>query len=434
MKKRISRRRLLRGAAGVAIGLPLLDAMIPVGQSCPTSSAKAQDGVPKRFAAFHHGSGMGNAMNLWRCSGTEDDWSLGSLLSPFERHKDELLVFDGIRINKAGGEGHTDAMGSCLTGMPIRAMNGPALGISVDQAIANHIGAATRVKTLDLSPRRNHPNTPWGWMSFSGPEAPVLPEQDPRRAFNALFGGFDPDAVATPSSEVATRIAQRRSVLDYVMDDYSRVALTLGTDDRRKIDAHLQAIREIEMRLDVNVASACSVPDDPNEDLDYPQRVRVMMDLMVAAFACDATRVATFNFEGSADNMIYRWLGTNDRHHKAAHNEEPDSMNTIIKVREYFYGEIAYFLDRMKEVPEVDGTLLDHSAVLFYTEMGEVHAAHPVPFHLAGKAGGSFRTGRLMNVGDTPHNNLLVSLANAFGLEGDSFGNPSWCTGPIDLS
>jgi hypothetical protein len=420
----------------VAIGLPLLEAMriSPLG-----STALAQNAPPKRFIVWFTGSG--SILDKWRPSGTADNFQLSPILAPLEPHKDHLVVVDGCYLQHANGDAHTDGMGACLTGTPLRPTSGGtgyATGISVDQVIAEHIGASTALKSLELSVSKL-PVSVWTRLAYAGDNEPIPPEHDAQKVFARLF--TDRTAGSVDDAALATLKAQRKSVLDAVADDYATLGKRLGTDDRQRIEQHFTAIREIETRMDAVTpgGSACPTTAQPPSydsldamgDAGYPLMGKLMMDLMVTALSCDRTRVITLLWEHAAENQRFPFINADVEHHEAIHASQFGPVQTILT---WFTTQQAYLLSKMKEIKEGDGSLLDNTLIFSTSEQsnGTTHRHDNMPYLLLGKAGGALKTKRWLRYsGNEPHNNLLVSMLNLMGVEAKTFGKADWCTGPI---
>ena len=432
-KGRIDRRKLLRGLGGVAIALPALDAM---GDALGVKTLGGREalgatGFPKRFVTVFTGSGT--IIDKWRPTGSETSFTFGPITQPLAPHTDKIVVVDGLLGKGANGEGHTDRMGAVLTGMPLLPTSngtGFASGISVDQVIAKDIGAMTQIKSLEMSVGPITGSV-WGRLAYSGSNQPIPPEGDPQKVFTRLFGGAP--ATTNPAVDTAQILRdQRRSVLDAIQDDYGTLSQRLGTSDRRRVDQHLDAVRDIEMRLDVvgSTGASCNATK-PQVASDFPTMGKLQMDLLVMALACDRTRVATFLWEQAADNRRFPWIGVDDEHHNGIHNSHFDNVQKILT---WFSEQHAYLLAKMKSVPEGAGTLLDNSLVFFTSEQsdGTKHLSNNMPYMLAGNAGGALKTGRFLRfTGNPPHNNLLVSILNLMGNPATTFGQKDWCTGPV---
>lgn len=435
--KALNRRRLLRGLGSVAVGLPLLEAMqhfSPLG-----SRALAQSAAPKRFVVWFTGSG--SILDKWRPSGTQDNFQLSPILAPLAPHQDHLVVVDGCYLKHQNGDAHTDGMGACLTGTPLRPTSngtGYATGISVDQVIAEKIGATTALKSLELSVSKL-PVSVWTRLAYAGDNQPLPPEHDAQKVFARLF--TDEAMAGMDDAALTTLKAQRKSVLDAVADDYQALAQRLGSEDRQRIDQHFTAIREIEMRLDAATpgGNSCTKPTLPPSydsleamgDPGYPLMGKLMMDLMVTALACDRTRVITLLWEHAAENQRFPFIDADVEHHEAIHNSQ---FGPVQKILTWFSEQQAYLLSKMKEVKEGDGTLLDNTLIFSTSEQsnGTTHKHDNMPYLLLGKAGGALKTKRWLRYsGNEPHNNLLVSMLNLMDVDAKTFGNPDWCTGPL---
>ena len=476
-KNRINRRTVLRGAGGVAIGLPFLSAMLAPGRS------HAQDSTPTRLVVFYNPGGT--LLDQWRPSGSETDFTLTSMMSPLAPFQDRLVFVDGVdmSITQLGyGHPHSRGMGGVLTGQELLAGNyntnggnaGFAAGASVDQVVAAAISEGVRFPSLEVSAGwstgitaggQPHPGNIINYQPPSSPggaAVPVPPSTDPLNTLNRVFAGLEPDADANATAELS---AWNASILDGVQDDFNRVMGLLGAEDRAKLEAHVALVRETEEGLKQSVTAGCVAPDsvdptpgyydDPIADgvsrgasdggdaaittgAKVPLKGDVMTDLLVTAMACDLTRVGTMQWSDSEAKFMLGFLNDNngnpltDHHHGYQHDRgyQPGSLEIIY----HFYMEkFASLLQKLDSVDEGDGTLLDHSLVLSVSEiqMPESHAQNNMPFILAGGASGQLQTGRWLRVNSQPHNNLLVSILNLFGLPDQTFGNPQFSTGPL---
>jgi hypothetical protein len=452
----LDRRSFLRGACGTLIALPFLEAMGGCSRGDRlghgiASGARALNGQPKRFLVIFSGNGTENTLTQWRPSGGETDFTLSPILEPLAPYKNQLLIPDGISMESSysgPGDAHQRGMGSLLTGTQLlegsfRGNDGQtagyAGGISVDQAIAGHIGKDTKFRSLELSVQ-NTGVTVYARMSYLGPGQPLPPENDPFVAYRRIFDGVG----GTPDPQADWILRRRRSVLDTVMQDYAQLQDRVGAPDRQKLEAHLEAIREIERRLGAGAVEggACEVPETPavfdhRSPERFPEVARLQMDLMVMALACDLTRVGSIMFSRANNNMLFPWLGIQQGHHDLSHHGDSDvEANTkLMKINRWYAEQMAYLIGRLRAIPDGDGrTLLDNTVVFWVNEQGKGnnHSRKSMPFVLAGGGGGAFRPGRYVKFqGSPPHNNLLVSLLNAFGVETMTFGSPAHCTGPL---
>lgn len=439
-RRRLSRRALLRGAGGIALALPFLDAMADSASAGP---------FPKRLIVFF--TGLGTVKSAWSPTGTEADFTLGEILAPLAPFQDKLLVLEGLDMESAyhgPGDPHQQGIAQALTGTELEegdlfpyacnpsAKVGWGGGISVDQFLAKEIGQGTKLASLELGVQVQYANVS-SRISYLGPGQPVPPEDDPRAAFARLFT----DLSADPESLARLR-AHRRQVLDAVMDDYGDLRGRLGGSDRAKVEHHLEAVQEIEKRLDAPglIGGACAIPTlgDPLEPYvndSYPALGRLQMDLLTMAFACDLTRVATLQWASTQAGKVFTWLGHNETHHQLSHSStsDPVRQGQLIDIGKWHAEQLAYLLGKLAAVQEGTGTLLDNTLVLWCTDIavGQTHARRDMPYVLAGGAGGALETGRYLRYSGDYHNNLLVSICNAMGVGVTSFGNPLYCTGKL---
>lgn len=441
-----SRRELLAalGAAGL---VPLLP-----------SAARAQ-AAPRRLVVFYTPNGTVGPQ--WRPKGTETAFTLGRILAPLEPHRAKLLVLGGLNMALADsgfGSHHTRGIGGLLTGRPILMGRfesaGPptagwAAGISLDQHIAKVAGASTRFRSLELGVRVIDAEVR-GRVSYLGPSQPVPPMESPYDAFDRLFAGTRPPVGGGGGGEMGLdrlRI-ERKSVLDFVQLELASVRRSLGTDDRPRLDAHVESLRDIERRLSPPQAppvAGCAAPApgarmDLTASENMPAIGRLQMDLLVGALACDHTRVATLQWTSAESNQTFPWLGINGQHHVISHAGDGDAgaLENLTRINTWYAEQLRYLLDKLAAVREGERTLLDNTVVLWMNEVGKGnnHAHRDLPFLLAGSCGGHFRTGRFVDfmaggASGRPHNDLLVSLANAMGLPDKLFGDPAHCTGPL---
>jgi hypothetical protein len=476
MNPKYSRRSFLRATGLSAAALPLLH---------PRASAAAG---PKRVVIVSWSNGVWRE-DFWP-TGTETEFSLPKILTPLEPFKKEMLVLAGLdvrafyearganyRAMPRVGDAHK-VFPALLTGahfaqyapdMPYPTTAG---GPSIDQYIAEQLatrGMTTPFKSLVLGGR-----TGSGWgscISYSGHDSPgITPENDPRRLFNTLFQGR-----SLPGGGFDKLSAQRKSVLDFVAPEVDRFSKNLGTDDRKKIAAHLQTVRELERQLATGSTVACAKPNAPTIDFKqndaYPALLDAQFGLIATALKCDLTRVVTFMMESTGGNdIVFSWLGPEfvgkgddyptRQHHDIAHADYrgPEYVARYSRCNQWFMEKVAGFLKLLKETPEGTGTMLDNTAVLIMNGMGVNHNADGVGAVLVGGCGGYFKTGRLLRFGQwatkkrpewkyywgspptginsigtspqdldgLPHNGILVALANAMGIETKTFGDPQY--------
>lgn len=439
MLLRCTRRQLMFGASATAIALPFLR----------MANARADaPAFPKRFIGYYFGSA--NIPEDWRPTGEGDSWDFGPLGAVLAPYKDKIVVTTGVDNQlphlhaTAKQDEHSIGNTSWLTGWePDHALEfANAKGISVDQYLASRLGADMKFASLQFG----SPFESYSSVCHAGPGQPLKHMTTPQEAFARLFGDFGQDPAAQ-----SRRFAQRLSVLDLVRAEMGALRGELGSDGKYKLDAHLDSLRGLEKSLDpaYTVGSACEVPDAsmfvPAPYYDTSEYWKIMDDMcnvMVAALKCDMTRIATLMMSPQGGYS-----------HPESHGYDiPGDVASYTTFRAYAEKFTAFLannlLQRLDAVEEGDGTMLDNCLVLSGTECSEPHAHsdNNMPIVLAGSAGGAIQTGRhLRFVEDAvytqnryayagvPHNNLLVSICNAMGLDDvTTFGNPEHCTGPLD--
>jgi len=426
--RRFSRRRILLGvAAGSVLGpfVPLLDREARGGSPLP---------FPTRIILLF--SPNGTLHERWVPTGTIDDFTLGPILAPLEAYKAQLVVIDGLRVIHDGlGDPHQRGMGALWTGTGLRSgpfvgfnggSAGYASGISVDQSIANTVGGESRYRSLELGVHTGGANV-WTRMCYAGPDQPLAPADDPQATFERLFA-----ELGIGMAGFARLKAERRSVLDFVTDDLAVLARQHGANDRIKLEAHLTAIRAMEQRNET-ATPRCDIPTlefglDPDANDSFPEVSRRQIDQLVMALACDLTRVASLQWSSASSIVRFTWLRQDVAHHDLSHlgDDDPAMVDQMTAINRWYAEEVKYLLDRLAAVPEGNGTLLDHTLVVWGNELsrGNSHGNHPVPFVLAGGANGRIAMGRYLRYDSIEHNRLLVSLCHYMGLdEQEAFGN-----------
>jgi hypothetical protein len=444
---RLSRRSALRGA-GVALGLPWLEAM-------SGSTRKARAAAPKRLLVFFTPDGV--IAESWMPTGGETDFQLNTCHKPLEPHRKDIVILDGVDnlITQRHPRGcqHTRGMGSCMTGRELMEGTmmggsgtpaGLANGISIDQELVNRLKPPTKFPSLELGVGAGGEGgnlSVLGYLCYRGPNQPLPHENSPAAVWKRVFSDLNPG----PGNEVAAArlLAERRSILDGVSASYRSLAPRLGREDRLKVEQHMTTVGDLEKRLMEPKAAAttmgCARPATPaavdyNANDNFPMTGKLQMDLILTAFACDLTRVASLQWGRASAGPRATWLGATRGQHDMSHNINAENKAMLVKLDTWYMEQFAYLISRMKEIPEEGGTMLDNSLILYANELGrgDSHSGDRTPFLLAGRAGGRVRTGRLLKFqGDMPHNNLLVSVLNAMDVPATTFGNPSFCTGPL---
>jgi hypothetical protein len=403
--RRLSRRAMLRGAGGVAIGLPFLEAMRPFG----ARSAAAGNTPPRRFIVFF--SPDGSIRENWTPTGTETSFTLSRILAPLSGNQQSLVILDGLENQVGGyaahpGDDHMKGMGSMLTGIGLLPGNtqggagdpaGLAGGISVDQQIAATIGAGTKFRSLELGVQSGSAGTVWGYTAYAGANLPLPPDNSPASVWSRVFAAF-----GGTSDAVLRQQAERRSVLDAVIQSYARLNPRLGATDKAKLDEHLGNIRDLELRLTASGGTsggACVKPAAPGTidykaNANFPAVGKLQMDLLVMAMACDLTRVGTIQWEQSVGNVRFTWVdpAITRGHHDMSHDGDSvtDTLEMLTKINIWYAQQFNYLLDSLKNAKEADGSsMLDNTLVLWVNELsrGNAHSHDHMPFVLAGGAG-----------------------------------------------
>lgn len=393
------------------------------------------DAAPRRLILLF--SPNGTLHERWAPTGSENDFQLREILQPLESYKSQMCILDGLRVLRDGvGDAHQKGMGCLWTGSPLNPGNfqgggnatpaGWASSASIDQAIVRELDFPTPYASLEFG-ARTEANGVWSRMIYAGSDAPIAPENSPRAMFDRLFADLDVD-----SSELERIKAERRSVLDMVNADLQALSNRSSSADKLKIEAHLDAVREVEKRNDLGV-SACEAPTsvtdiDPEANDNFPAVSRQMLDQLVLSLACDLTRVASLQWSRAAGQVDFNWLpGNLERHHALSHlgDNDPTMIEGLTTINRWYAEEVKYLLDQMSAIPEGNGTLLDNSLVVWGNELsrGNNHGNNPVPFVTFGGAGGRIDTGRWLTYENEPHNRLLVSLGKVMGADFDSFGS-----------
>jgi hypothetical protein len=423
-----------------------------MGSLLPTLEAEGQATAPKKRLILLT-SGNGTVLDAWRPTASGGTLtSLGQCLGPLEAHMQDLLVLDGLGWDYGDGPG-VDHMRIAMmwSGSPMLEGNdfsnstgtrpcGWGSSISIDQHVANRLAetVTTPFKSLEfgVDVSRHHIYTR---VSYAGSNQPIAPEGDPYAMFDRVFADIGSQPTDTAALEAIR--ARRKSILDAVKGNLSSVQTKVSAADRIKIEAHLEAVRSIEKRLDGSIpVDSCMQPGlgemlDPEANDNFPALSRLQLDLMVAALACDLTRVVSMLWAGAANEVRFTWLGQDDGHHSISHDDGDGGQAQRIDAHAWFSGEVAYLLDKLKATPDGEGTLLDNSLMAWGNELadGAAHSQSPIPIVLAGKAGGAITsTGRLLDYGEMRHNGLLVSIANLMDMpDVTEFGSLDEGSGPL---
>jgi hypothetical protein len=431
-KKALSRRTFLRGA-GVALALPLLDAMIP--------SLTAQDRTPaapgrlRRLGYVY--MPMGCDHTRWTPPGGEKLDKLSYILTPLERVKNDVTVISNLALRNAYPGTHATSNSSFLSAVRAKLTESADyyLGTTADQLAAKQIGKDTQLPSLELSMDQmtlagqcdnGYACVYQNNLSWSTPTTPLPSEAHPRVVFERLFGDGD-----TPAERRAA-LKTKASLLDSVLGEFNELKTKLGPADRAKVSGYLDAIREVERRIQRAEAGA---KDKAVRDLDRPAGVpdsyadhaRLMFDLQVLAFQADVTRVITFQMARETSNRTYPEIGVPDPHHPLTHHgNDPKKVERMAKINRFHVSLFAEFLQKLRETKEGGGTLLDHSLLLYGSGMGNpnVHDHDNLPILVAGGAAGRMRGGRhLRFTKPTPLANLHLTLLDKVGVRLEKFAD-----------
>ena len=438
-KKHLPRRTFLKGM-GAAIALPVLDAMTPA-LSAMSGMTRSAAQSPLRLAFTYVPNGI--TMADWTPKGAGAAFELSRVMKAMAPFRQDMSILSGLahRNGMALGDGpgdHARAAASYLTGVHPRKTAGADIqnGISVDQIAAQHIGAATRFASLELGcdDSRTVGNCDSGYscaytnsLAWRGPSTPMPPETNPRLVFERLFG--DIDTSLSPEAR-ARRLRYRRSILDLVGERTTELSATLGPADKRKLDEYLSSIREIEQRIEraeKDLTGLTPTIDKPTGiPVLYADYVNLMFDLQLIAFQTDMTRVVTMMMGREGSMRTYPEIGVPDPHHPLTHHRgNVEWIERVTKVNEMHMELFAGFIAKMKATPDGDGSLLDHSVVVYGSGLsdGNRHTHEDLPVMLVGK-GGNFKLGHHITYPQgTPMTNLYLTLLDRMGVQPEKIGD-----------
>jgi len=434
-KRSLARRTFLRGA-GAALALPLLDAMVPALTPIVRTAAATQRRLG--FVYVPHGV----IMDQWTPK-ADAGLELTTILKPLEPFRNSLVVVSNLQRVEASSN-HAVSSGCWLTGVSPKRTDGPDFqaGTSVDQLVAKQIGQDTPFPSLELATEdftgllgACDPGYSCAYMNtlnWQTPTTPLPMEINPRVVFERMFGG------GRTADERLARMRTDRSILDFVKDDLRALESGLGTKDRLRLDEYTEHVREIERRIERSERQAHEQPDVPAEPVGVPEsyeaHVALMFDLLAIAYQADLTRVFTFMMAREVSQRTYPNLGVTEPHHSISHHgNRPEAIAGHTKVNVYHMTLFANFLERLRATPDGDGSLLDHSLIVYGSGMsdGNGHTGGPLPMAVVGGGAGQLKGNRhIVLPAQTPQANLLLSVAQAFGVEDERFGKS---TGTVDL-
>ena len=440
--KAIPRRTILRGI-GASLALPFLDSMVPAFGAAASAAARPV----RRFGVVYVPNGM--VMKNWTPEAEGAAFELTPILKPLEPFRDDLLVLTGLSSNPpVGGLGgaaagvHARASTRFLTDVPPRRGQGLEIeaGVSVDQLAAKELGQYTQLASLELALEGRdltgscdvgyscaYTNT-IAWRSAT---TPLPMENDPRAVFERLFG----DSGSTDPSARLARIQTDRSILDAVTERVARLQKRIGSRDRAKLGEYLEAVRDVERRIrKAEEQSSQELPlvEQPaGVPATFEQHATLMFDLQVLAYQSDLTRVITIMIGRELSSRTYPQLGVSEAHHPISHHlNDPGKLTSLAKINTHHVNQLAYYLEKLRSTPDGDGSLLDHTIIMYGAGMADsnLHAPNGLPLLLVGGGSGTLKGGRHLKYPlDTPLANLHLTLLDKLGVStveriGDSTG------------
>jgi hypothetical protein len=424
-RKHLSRRTFLRGT-GVVLGLPLLDAMIPAATALAQTAAKPAPRLG--FIYFPHGT----VIDKWTPVETGRGFEMPLILEPLKAFKDQLTIVSGLR-NKAGESNtpHAIIAGTWLGCVAPAKQHSPLAGTSADQLAVAHLGQDTPFPSLELSVDSGGACDPaygcsYGHtIAFRSPTEPLPMEYNPRKVFYQLFGQGD------TAGEREQIVNETRSILDSISRDAATFQRTLGAADRTKVSQYLDAVREIERRIqsmEKHDVSSLDLPDAPvGVPNDFTEHLNLMFDLIALAYQANLTRVFTFMMGREVSMRTFNNIGIPDAFHPLSHHgNNPANLARLAKVYNFHTQVFARFIKKLAEMPDGDGSMLDHSAILYGSNMsdGNRHNNDPLPSALLGRAYGRIKGGQhLKYPQDTPLANLMFTILERAGVPIDHVGN-----------
>jgi Protein of unknown function (DUF1552) len=431
-KKHLSRRMLLRGT-GVALALPLLDSMVPAQTLLQKTAAKPSPRLG--FVYIPHGA----IMEKWTPAAEGKGFELTTILKPLEPYRSHLNVVSGLGHRAADTTAvHSLSPTTWLSGVRPKPTQGvdAFAGVTADQIAAQRIGQDTMLPSLELATEdhsaligacdRDYGCIYMNTLSWRTPTTPQPMEINPRKVFERMFGqgGSAADRLAHSQEE--------RSILDAITEQASDLRRTLGAQDRSAMNDYLENIREIERRVQKSeqggTQSSADLPQAPaGIPYSFEQHINLMYDLLAVAYQTNVTRVATFMVAREISNRTYPQIGVPDGHHATSHHQnKPDKIEKLVKIQEYHLTLFAKFLGKLQATKDGDGTLLDHSILLYGSNMSNsnAHNHFPLPNLVLGGGAGTLEGHRHLKFPDhTPMSNLLLALLDKAGVHQDTLGD-----------
>jgi len=422
-KKHLSRRSVLRGL-GTSVGLPLLDAMVPAATALAQTAATIQPRLG--FVYFPHGA----VMEHWVPAATGTGFEVSEILAPAAAHKNKMTIVSGLRNKPAeSNDPHGIVVGTWLRCV---APNDPSgRGVTADQIAAQEIGQGTTFPSIEVGTPSGGPCAPGFSCSFGSsiafptPDVGLPIENNPRKLFFQLFGQGD------DAAERAAIVDETGSILDSIMSDANTLQRKLGAEDIARVDNYLESVREVERRVQMMKSQDLSGVEIPAAPVGIPsnfeEHLTILFDLIALAYQINLTNVATFLMEKEVSMRTYANLGVTEAFHPLSHHgDDPAKKERLTRVQAFHTQVFTKFLDRLDNMQEGNGTVLDNSIILFGSNMSnsDKHNQDPLPSAIFGLGGGNIRGGQhLAYAQDTPHANLLLTLLNRAGVQAESFGD-----------
>lgn len=440
--KSVERRRFLRGL-GALVALPTLESLNTQKlYADSTTLGVTKTGSPLRMAFVSFPNGVN--LKTWRPSGTGHDFTLGESMAPLADLQTKLQVFTGFEHDMASAHGdgsgsHARASACFLTGVhPLKTAGANIRnGISVDQLAAQKIGHLTRLASLELGTEKTRRS---GYCdngyscayqynaSWASESLPMAPEPDPRQVFERLFGSEDG---AERQQHFLLRQQQRRSLIDFVLEDVRSLNPQLGANDRRKLDEYLVSVRAVEQQIEK--AERFDLPDPTLEKpsgvpKSHSEHIRIMFDLLALAFQTDSTRVATFPLAHEGSNLSFNEIDIPEGHHHLSHHQGMEAkLAKVARIDRFYMEQMAYFLKKIDSMRDSDGkTVLDNSMILYGCAIsdGDDHNNDDLPIILAGCGGESLNSGRHVKFSrDVPLTNLYIAMLDRMGVQTEKLGD-----------
>jgi len=434
-KKTISRRTILRGL-GTSVALPLLDAMIPALTAAAATPAKPV----RRLGVVYHPNGV--IYDKWLPKGAGENFELSPTLAGLQPFKDQLIVLTGLFMDQAealgdGGGDHSRACGGYLNGVHVKKSDTVVeAGISMDQIAAKAFARDTQLSSLQLQMDDNSlvGSCDVGYscaysstLSWLTPTLPLMSENNPRTVFERLFGASD----STDRTVRAARLRQDRSILDSVLGRVKQLQRQLGAADNARVNDYLTSLRDVERRIQrteeqstkevPDVARPAGIPDS------FDDHARVLYDLQLLAYQADITRVITYMYGREQSPRPYPQIGVPEPHHPVTHHQnDPVKMEKCVKIQMYHMKLFTDYLEKLRNTPDGDGSLLDHLIILYGSGISnsDRHTHGPLPTLVVGGGGGALKGGRhLVCPEHTPLTNLQLTILNLLGVPTEKLGD-----------